>query len=1297
MPERPQRYNPAGFIEPIAPEVSYEPEFFADTVPAAFRLENSLGSLHASRMLVPSREKVDPDFDPISYVPKGYEDHAEEYAFANSVYETKFITKRIDREMDDREIIHAAGGEGMLAMIATGLVDPINFIPVGGAAYKTYRTSGNILDGAAMTARAGMLSMTAEEIALQSTQVTRTMGESALNVAAGTLLSGILGGSLAYVRGNVHAHTGRAFDEVLDAVAHEDMNLNAPKGSASAGARGLYEPSVDELVEGKVLSAERADEIRDGAQHTPEELASIQDWIRDKEGIGTNKAVKAALKLFGKQDPVLRMVNSLSVSARRTVKMLAELPMETVANSLGQETAVSVQRLISNWQAPYYRTLNAQMDAYSQYVNGRSRRMGDAIASGIKQMTGKLDGKLTQKEFRQAIGMAMRRGDDASGLNIPQDAKPFVEDMAKQYRKEVFDPLKNAAIEAKLLPEDVNTETAVSYLSRVYNMEKLATPELRKKFIETNTEWLMRRRAESEERAAKFDAEAGTLKDAIRTVTKEISTVETPAARAAMKLVATRTREALVDAVETLKPTKEVTLPTKEGAKKKARQTAEKKRKQLLDSELKKLSDEIAEDSDDVLRDAINQAVDKVVKESDEISRDDFLSLILDTVPPPIREAGADVAAGKVSSAYKKVLDEANAVYVATYTKSLNTRLKNLKKKLEALEDPAKRNEAMLKEIVGDIKAEARKASTKAARAAAREVSKDLREALTKKVDELAKLKKQHKRDLRTIDLERMDMEDIANQIVRRIEGSPDGRLPYDMSMPQTSAKGKVTGLSSPFKKRSYLIEDELIEDFLESDIEMLAGRYVRQMAPDVEITKRFGDLDLTQQKKLIEEEWEEFGKTAKDSSWTKTRDRDIRDLAGIRDRLRNVYKLPDNPMAWESRLGRGTRQLNYVRMLGGMTPSAIPDIARPFMVHGMSRVFGDALLPFISNFSQFKRITKEIRDLGGASDMLTNSRARSMADVEDDFLRYTKLERGLGAISDTFGTVSLMAPWNTAFKQLAGAVSMQRILRGVIADVGGKLNKTEMRYLRAAGIGENESRAIHKMWMEHGQSEGKTMLPNVLKWVDQDAASVMQSALNRDIERIIVTPGQDRPLASSGGWGEMGRMMFQFKTFAIACTQRVVLSGLQQSDMAALNGMMMAVSLGMVTSAIKTWDAGRGDEIKKWDEAKWLREGIDRSGMTAWLSDAHNMGSSFIGKSTTTRYASRNAVGALLGPTFGTANTMFGVGARGVNAVLGNNEWTTKDTHALRRLLPYNNLFLMRQLIDNAEAGINNSLNVSK
>ena len=143
----------------------------------------------------------------------------------------------------------------------------------------------------------------------------------------------------------------------------------------------------------------------------------------------------------------------------------------------------------------------------------------------------------------------------------------------------------------------------------------------------------------------------------------------------------------------------------------------------------------------------------------------------------------------------------------------------------------------------------------------------------------------------------------------------------------------------------------------------------------------------------------------------------------------------------------------------------------------------------------------------------------------------------------------------------------------------------------------------------------------------------------------------------------------------------RTTLPALQRHDTAALGGAVTSVALGMLGYAFYSMAAGR--DLSD-DPKRWIAEGLERSGLFSWLGDATQLAGKVTGYGVTSRHQSRNFYGALLGPTTGTADDMVRVLHATAQADI-----RTGDVTALRRLLPYNNLFYLRWLFNAAEDGI--------
>ena len=129
-------------------------------------------------------------------------------------------------------------------------------------------------------------------------------------------------------------------------------------------------------------------------------------------------------------------------------------------------------------------------------------------------------------------------------------------------------------------------------------------------------------------------------------------------------------------------------------------------------------------------------------------------------------------------------------------------------------------------------------------------------------------------------------------------------------------------------------------------------------------------------------------------------------------------------------------------------------------------------------------------------------------------------------------------------------------------------------------------------------------------------------------------------------------------------------------------------------------YTAARGGELHERPQ-DWIKEGIDRSGVLGWFGDINAM----IAKGTggqadlfrligadkpLSRYASRGLVGNLLGPAYGKASDIADM-----TYAASNGQWTESDMRKLRQLIPFQNLFYLRQLFDDVERNTNSAFGI--
>lgn len=546
------------------------------------------------------------------------------------------------------------------------------------------------------------------------------------------------------------------------------------------------------------------------------------------------------------------------------------------------------------------------------------------------------------------------------------------------------------------------------------------------------------------------------------------------------------------------------------------------------------------------------------------------------------------------------------------------------------------------------------------------------------------------------------EVKDLVEETIDTILGNADGRIPYDSI---------VSGPRGPLKERLLRIESKKIQEFLNTDIEEVLHAQVRTMSADVELAKKFGSVDMAEQIRKINDEANrkiaavdgmkgKDGKPATPEAKAKERSRldrarksAVRDIEAMRDRLRGQYALPSNPDGIVLRAGRVARNLNYLRLLGGMTLSAFPDMAGIVLKHGLTSTFRDGFAPLVSNMKAVKLAGAEVKAAGTALDMILDSRAMSIAEIGDQFGRGTKFERAIKSAGTRFGVVSLMAPWNAAMKQFSGMVVMTNLLRASEKVAKGQASPKEIRKLAAAGINSDLAERITKQFAKYGETQDGVFLAKAADWDDRLAKEAFRAAVVRDVDRIIVTPGQDKPLWMST---ELGKTVGQFKSFNVSAMQRIALSALQQRDAETLAGVMTSLTLGAMTYVAKQAVAGK--EISD-DPAVWATNAFDWSGLAGWMMEVNNVaekatrgrvGLSALTGEQMSRYQSRNVVGAFLGPTPDAVADIFQV-----TGSMFAGDTTKSDLHKMRQLLPFQNLFYIRGLLNQVEDATGDATNL--
>lgn len=401
-----------------------------DTLGAAFRSQNIVGSTLSNRMIGADLDTVDPDFDPFEAA-KGtqYEQYPERLAQLYNRRAYDAFTSQVDMEMEDRRTLDAAGVWGIVAQIGAGVVDPTILIPAG-SLIRSGKVGYSVARSAAAVGAGTAAGVAVQEGALQATQETRTAAESAMAIGGGAVLGSLLGAAGA---------------KLLDNVAWNSLSSRLSKELAERGPLPIdvNDAEMKALVDGLATGPASA-----GA------AAVTRATINDLTIAG--RAAAVAARPVAQLNPLLRALTSPSARAREIMLSLMENPVylkanEGTAERAGMASEQAVETLVKTSQGKF-------IVAYEQAIND------------WKAMN-KAGARISWADYRRRVGQAMRNNDTDPG------GSEFITRSAQQFRREVFDPLKERAIAEGLLPEDVEVATAPSYFTRVYNVPKIEAKE----------------------------------------------------------------------------------------------------------------------------------------------------------------------------------------------------------------------------------------------------------------------------------------------------------------------------------------------------------------------------------------------------------------------------------------------------------------------------------------------------------------------------------------------------------------------------------------------------------------------------------------------------------------------------------------------------------------------------------------------------------------------------------------------------------------------------------------------------
>lgn len=1286
-------------------EETEKPELGA-VIGAAFEQENFVVNV-GSKLLTDAftSDEYDPNFDPFEKIENTkYQDYADSFIDVDNEDQFFMTQARIDREIANKETLNEAGGIGVLSQMAAGVIDITTLLP-GGAVVKGAKGTTSVLRTAGSATLAGLGSGVITEAGLQSAQETRTLEESMINIATETFLSGVLGAgvgalskkSLRKAIDDTNTHLSSNSIEKMDDVAGE-MNDFARRANAGENINEIkLSPEARKVLNGEEFTGrERFGGTGDeafGDSAGAMRIKPTQEDVLDvslKEGKAkyitkASQNISPMLRLATRGKDISDVAPELVTMVRETSQNLMENPLSFNRNAKGIRTPESVEDMRTKNNANLAAVVRGGKDNYIKYKKTAKER-GET--------------PLRRDEYAEQVSYAQRAGGHEN---------PYIANTAKLLNEKGFEPVKNDAIEEGMLPADVQPKFASGYFTRIFNKKKVVmhepqfrediTPwatEKAEKAVEKFNEQSVRRLDNIQNHIDDFEmqllrteqADEEIINNFFQKIERELGEGELSDIAAKLKeLPEGMTPENVIDLVKATrkkikKPLTMTDAIVKRGGMRddmggelRSRDITNKKRVGIINNKKGKNLDDMAlAMQEDGYFPHINP--------DDRVDIDEFL------------EAFDNDWRGN------KVLNE----------EGINTQLEI--DILDQLEDTLDQLGFSKKTRVGDIRkvTEGKLPPSEIHATIKRKIKDSIKESNKKAIKKnLDELKAKKKRAEGEIEVAKRNVFDVEEGMAKYIEGIVDHFTAQTKGTEGGTPVYKFEPISrGPLKNKSWDIPDYILDgsnskskiNYLESDYEQVLESYIRSVGTDVEFQKTFGTTKFEDIETGINARYNETSKTIKNNpekldALKNYRDASIKDLGDIWDILRGTGNRADPDNVWV-RGGRAVRAWNFMRLLGGMTTSSAPDLFMHTAVHGFDRFIGDAVVPLIAHFKKFQKgVAEEVKLTGLMTNRDLHTRNMNLAEIGSPYAKGTTFERYVKNMAATFGKFTGIDYWNDFGQMMAGTLSQKRTLRGVEAYRKGNIKPKEIERLAKLGIDEHMSDRIMDMFKKHGEKDGAMWVANTEKWTDGYARDIFRSSTRREVKMTIIEPGVgDIPTWMNT---EIGATISQFKKFQTSAHTRVLIAGLQRGDREFLQGSIAMIGMGMMVYAYKLTE--RGQELSD-DPRVWLREGIDRSGLTGIVMEVNNMmekaGIPGIGRLTgsgkASRFQSRSVADTFTGPSVGSIVNLFQVS----NAI-ASGELSRSDMHLIKKMLPYNNISIFRGVLDRAVDGMADNMGKPK
>ena len=541
----------------------------------------------------------------------------------------------------------------------------------------------------------------------------------------------------------------------------------------------------------------------------------------------------------------------------------------------------------------------------------------------------------------------------------------------------------------------------------------------------------------------------------------------------------------------------------------------------------------------------------------------------------------------------------------------------------------------------------------------------------------------------------------------------------------QSRVLGMPNTYSAEIVDSDGILRTVIASDFIEKDFDRVFSKMVRQLVPVIENTKLANELGFESIKDLkqfllesLEEDFNFMKQGKQGPEATKLTNQYKKDQKRIKhafDVMANVTGSDHNVYGGAyAKFMRHLADYNRVRLLGSAGLSAIPDLMVAPFRQGFDSFVLDWVAPFAKSILTLQKNkamainAQDARNLGFGLNVEMGKIAKALQNNEELLIKKAWWGKIAEPIVNMLGNISGVNVIQDAVQNLAFSGSVSRTIRTIARQVRKqKLSERDRRRLRSIGIPEEDVPIIYDMWKEAIGSEtgrdGTVYYSDMGKWrIDTPerarAYENFRDATTRDVRQsqTVATAG-DKTLIHQD---TTVRHMLQFKDFLFAANNKILLSGLQKLGvkeydvlLSTLLMMGMGVFSYLLTSVAKD-PTGESIDVSS---SKLFNEAMDRSALLGLWGEFKNIGvkAGFLPEALgeVSRFQSRGIVSSFVGPSVGTIEDLANFMKNVKQHIDGTKELAQKDINQLLRFVPYQNLFYLRYIFQQAAESLGESI----